>query len=217
MRRIVLITAGIVVALLVAAQLFLPGIAAQRLRERLSHSGQVLSVQVSAFPAIELLWHHADKVVVRLASYRSGTGKLSSLLNEAAGVGQIDASATQLSVGLLTLRDATLTKRAGTLTASASIAESDLRASVPFLQSVTPVASGGGQLTLRGTATVLGVSAVVDATVAAHDGSLLVAPDVPLGSLATLTVFSDPHVAVQSVSATGTADGFSVAARAQLH
>ena len=47
----------------------LPGIAAQRLRDRLSRSGRVLEVKVEAFPAIELLWHQADRVVVRMASY----------------------------------------------------------------------------------------------------------------------------------------------------
>ena len=54
------------------------------------------------------------------------------------------------------------------------VAESDLRAAVPFLTSVTPLASAGGGLTLRGTATFLGLSATVDATVSESDGKLVV-------------------------------------------
>ena len=122
MRRLaVLVTAGVVLALLVIAQLVLPGIAAQRLRDRLSRSGKVLQVEVDAFPAIELLWHQADRVVVRVAQYRSTPGHLGSLLDQAADVGSLDASATEFDTGLLTLRDATLRKRGNELTGSARV------------------------------------------------------------------------------------------------
>jgi len=77
MRRLIAlaIVLGVIVLLLIVAQLVLPGIAAHRLRDRLSKSGQVIDIQVSAFPAIELLWHQADRVVVRLKSYRSNPGR----------------------------------------------------------------------------------------------------------------------------------------------
>ena len=53
MRRIaVLATAGVVLLVLVLAQLFLPGIAAQRLRDDLEKSGTVLEVKVSALSAL---------------------------------------------------------------------------------------------------------------------------------------------------------------------
>jgi hypothetical protein len=217
MRRLAaLATAGVVILLLVVAQLVLPGIAAQRIRDQLSKSGRVLEVSVSAFPAIELLWHQADKVVVRMANYRSGSGKLASLLDQSADVGTLDASAAELTTGLLTVRNATLHKRGNVLTGSAGVTESDLRSAVPFLQSVTPVASSNGQLTLQGTATVLGVTATVPATVAAENGALLVRPDIPFGGALTVTIFKDPHIDVQSLSATPTATGFSVSARGRL-
>jgi hypothetical protein len=78
------------------------------------------------------------------------------------------------------------------------------------------VASSGGRLTLRGTATLLGLSATVDATVSAQDGKLVVVPDVPFGGLATITLFSDPRIQVQAVSATPTAGGFVVRGTAVL-
>ena len=108
------------------------------------------------------------------------------------------------------------TSRANQLTASALVTESDLRTALPILQSVEPVASGNGQLTLRGTATLLGVSATVDATVAAVNGSSVVQPDVPFGGLATVTVFSNPHVYVEGVAARQAPGGFVVSARARL-
>src|SRR5437763_15402604 len=88
-----------VVLVLIIAQLVLPGIAAQRLRDRLSKSGQVLDVQVSAFPAIELLWHQADRVVVRLKNYHSNPGPLSTLLDQSADTGALDASASEFDPG----------------------------------------------------------------------------------------------------------------------
>jgi hypothetical protein len=216
-RLAVLATALVVLVLLVVAQLVLPGIAAQRLRDRLASMGTVISVKVSAFPAIELLWHHADHVVVRMSDYRAPVTSLGSDLAGAGDAGSVDASTTQLDVGLLTLRDASLTKRGDRLTGRARVTQADLRTAVPFIDDVRPVASGGGQLTLQGTATLLGVTASVDATVSAQDGKVIVQPDVPFGGLATLTVFSNPHLAVQDIAATAVPGGFLLRAQAQLH
>jgi len=218
MRRLAALSAVLVLlVVLVVGQLVLPGIAERSLRSRLERSGQVLAVQVHAFPAIELLWHQADSVSVRLGRYRSSPGRLSSLLDQAGEVGSLTASAAELDTGLLTLRDATLVKHGSELTGSAQVTEADLRAALPVLQSVTPVASGDGRLTLQGTATLLGVTASVDATVSAQDGALVVQPDVPFGGLATINVFSDPHLEVQSIGASPTAAGFSVRATGRLN
>lgn len=218
MRRLIAILAAValVLVLLAIAQLVLPGLAAQRLRDRLARSGQVQSVSVSAFPAIELLWHQADTVTVRLGRFRASPGGLARLLNESAQVDQLSARASELDTGLLTLRDTSLSKHGDQLTGSAQVTERDLRTALPVLDSVTPVASSGGALTLRGTATLFGVTATVDATVRAQDGGLVVTPDVPFGGFATLRVFSDPRLAVGAITATPDGGGFSVRATAQL-
>ncbi len=217
MRRLIaLAIAGVVVVVLVVAQLVLPGIAANRLRDELGHSGTVLSVKVRAFPAIQLLWEHADKVVVRMGRYQSAASELGNRLGGATGVSTIDASAQEFDTGALTLRDATLSKRGSELVGSATIRQADLRAAVPFLQHVQPVASSGGQLILRGTASLLGLTASVDAVVAVRAGALVVAPDVPFGGIATITLFNDPHVQVQTVSAVSVPGGFRVNAQARL-
>lgn len=213
---VVLAVAGVVLALLVVAQPVLPAVAARRLRDDLGKSGTVLEVKVSAFPAIKLLWHRADHVVIRMGRYRSGKGQLGSTLAETGDAGSVDASAQQVDLGLLTLHNASLRKRGSTLTGTATVSEADLTSAVPFLDGVRPVASGDGRLTLRGTASFLGLRATVDATVAAEDGALVVAPDVPFGGLATIRLFSSPNVQVQSVNATATAGGFSVSATARV-
>ncbi|HEY2260964.1 MAG TPA: LmeA family phospholipid-binding protein [Solirubrobacteraceae bacterium] len=217
MRRLVA-AAGVALIVIVfgVGQLVLPGIATDSLKDRLARSGQVLEVKVHAFPAIKLLWHRADSVVIRMGRYRSAAGKLGSDLGDTAEVGKLDASAQEVQAGLLTLRDATLKKRGRELTGTATVTEADLRTSLPIIQSLTPVAVGDGQLTLRGTASLLGVSATVDATVRAQNGALVVVPDVPFGGLATVDVFSNPRIEVQSVGAMPAAGGFAVTATARL-
>jgi hypothetical protein len=216
-RRLALAGVLAVVLLMVVAQLVLPGIAAQRLRDRLSRSGQVLSVQVHAFPAIELLWHQADRVVIRLGRYRTAVGALGSSLRQAGEAGSVDATATEVDAGLLALHNARLSKRGDRLTASATVSDADLHAALPILDSVSAVGSTGGQLTLQGTATLFGVTATIQAVVHAVGGALVVTPNVPLGGLATISVFSDPHVAVESVAGSPAPGGFSVQGTAIVH
>ena len=208
--------AGAVLVVLIVAQLVLPGIAAQRLRDRLSGSGTVLKVKVSAFPAIKLLWGDADSVAVSLGRYGSGSSQIGGLLDEAGGVGRLDVSAQELDSGVLIFRDAVLRKRGSEMTGSATIMESNLRSAVPFLDKVEPVASSGGQLIVRGTASLFGLSASVNAVVAARGGALVVAPDIPFGGIATITLFNDPHVRVQSVSAVTVTGGFRLMAVARF-
>jgi hypothetical protein len=217
-RRIaVLAAAGLVLLVLVVAQLLLPGIAAQELRNDLAQSGTVLEVKVSSFPAIKLLWHRADSVVVRMGRYKSSASHLGDTLGRAVDAGSLDASAQEFEVGPLTLRNAALRKRGSDLTGSATLSEANLRSVVFFLDNVEPIASANGRLTLRGTASFLGLHATVDATVSAKDGALVVAPNIPLGAVAAITLFDNPHVQVQSVSATNVPGGFRVSADATVH
>ena len=218
MRRIAVLTAaGIVLLVLVVAQLLLPGIAAQELRDDLQQSGTVLEVKVSSFPAIKLLWHKADSVVVRMGHYRSASSHLGDTLGRAADADKLDASVQELFVGPVTLRNATLHKQGSALTGSATVTEANLRSVVFFLDNVEPITSGNGRLTLRGTASFLGLRATVDATVSARDGALVVAPNVPLGGIAAITLFDNPNVQVTSVSATNVPGGFRVSASATVH
>ncbi len=214
MRRITAlgVALAVIIVLLGIGQLVLPGIAADNLRDRLSKSGRVLDVEVSAFPAIELLWHQADKVVVRMSSYHSNPGHLNSLLDEASDAGTIDASAKQLNAGFVTLQDATLKKAGNELTGAATVSAAALRSAIPGVQGLQPVASGNGQLTFQGT--VFGVTA--DATLSAQDGKLVVQPDLPLLSVLTLTVFNDPHVYIEGVAASDSPAGFALSAHARL-
>jgi hypothetical protein len=219
MRRIiaVAIVLAVLVVLAVVAQLVLPGIAENRIRDRLAHDGRVESVRVSAFPAVKLLWGKADRVTVRMTSVHTGVGGLGSLLGRTADAGRVDASTRELDVLTLRLRDASLRKRGGRLEGEATVTDADLRGALPAGFAVRPVASGNGQLVLRGTATLFGATISANAVLLAQDGKLKIAPDVPFGGFAALTVFSDPHVHVEAIGARAApGGGFILTARGRL-
>jgi hypothetical protein len=216
MMLVVLAVAAVVVVVIAASQVFLPGIAARDLRSRLGQDGEVLSVKVSAFPAVQLLWDHADTVSIKLKDYRTLPNHVPGLLQEAGDVGTLNVSIGTLRSGQLTLRDVTLTKRGSELVGSARIEDADLRAALPVIESVTPVSSADGQLMLRGKGGAFGISATVTAVVAASDGKVVVAPAGLLGGFLNVTVFDDPGIYVQSVTGAAVNGGLSVSARAEL-
>ena len=217
MRRLLgLLVVLLVIVGLLVAQLLLPGIAAHRIRSQLGRYGKVQSVSVRAFPAVELLWHHADSVSVRLSSFRSDGSGLDGRLDQLSDVGTLHVSAARVTVGLLTVRDARLVKHGAALVAAARVTDADLRGVLPVLRRVTPAASSSGQLVLRGTADVLGVTISVDFSVRVSRGAIVVAPDVPFGGAVTVTAFSDPAVRVTSISAAPVSGGFTVRATGTL-
>jgi hypothetical protein len=213
---VALAIAAVVVAVVVASQVFLPRIAADDVRSRIEPDGQVLSVKVSAFPAVQLLWHHADAVTVRLGEYRTAPDEVPGLLQEAGDVGTLKVSIATLHSGKLTLHDVKLTKTGAELVGSARIEESDLRAALPVIDSVTPISSADGQLRLRGTGGAFGITATVTAVVTASDGKVIVAPAGLLGDLLNVTVFNNPGVYVQSVTGAAVSGGLTVSVRAEL-
>jgi DUF2993 family protein len=213
------IVAGVgvaVVALLVLSQLILPGIAERRLRDRLERNGTVDSVDVRAFPALELLGGRADEVSVRMSGARTGAGRFADLVARTEDTDRLDAEVTGVRIFTLRLRELTLKKRGRTIDGTATVADADLRAVLPDGFDVRPVASGDGALVFEGTAAILGRRLRGQAVVAARDGRLVLSPNVLFGGFVSLTIFQDPRIEVLSVGARPRPDGFVLTARARL-
>jgi hypothetical protein len=210
-----LLAAGIAVmlaALLFAAQVLLPAQAEDRLRDDLAPKGQVRRVQVSAFPAVKLLFGRADRVEVEMGEVRTGQGDLADLLARTAGTDELDARAAVLRVGPFVAREATMRKRGDALHGEAAVRTEELTAALPVEIGLQPVESEAGQLVLEATAGPLSVRA----RLSAKDGHLVIAPDGLLGGFASLTVFSDPRVQVTGVGARERPDGFTLTADATV-
>lgn len=215
--RLALIAVVVVLALLAGAQLWLPVLAERRIADELRGTGDVERVGVRAFPALKLLAGRADRVEIRLGEARSAPGRLSELLTDASGAEELAARIDRLRLGALVLRDVRLDKRGEALDAAATLTRADLRSAVPAQVGLRPVQAGDGDLLFEVTAGLFGIQATVRARLSARDGALVIAPEgLPLGGLATLTVFRDPRVAVTGVGATETGDGYALTARGRL-
>jgi len=204
MRRLALLLVGGVILALVLAQVFLPRVAASRISSRLGRYGKVESVSVKAWPAVELLWGHADSATVRAASLALSTAQTAKLLWEARGVRDIDLTVSSARVGRLHLRDVSFRKRGDQLAARAAMSASDVRASLPEGLEVQLLSSANGEIGVSAAGGLFGLRASVDATVAASDGKLVVSPQGLFLEGLRLTLFSQPHVHVQAVGASAT-------------
>jgi len=186
---------------LALTQLLLPRIAVSRITSRVGRYGGVQSVSVSAWPALELLWGHADSVRVRANSLTLSPAQMSSLLWEARGASSMDVSAESVKLGALRLSDASLHKRGSALTARALASEADVKAALPSGFGVRLLRSEGGEVEVQATGGLFGLDASVNAVARASDGKLVAHP---LGFLLEglqLTLFSDAHVYVEGVGA----------------
>ncbi len=212
MRRPALGAAVFVVALLVLAQVVLPLLAERTIRGDLEETGTVTSVDVAAFPALELLFGNADSVRVRMSEASVGVGDIGDQLASSAGVDRLDVVIESLAVGPLQVRDVSLEKRGDALVGTASLTNDDLAAALPVDLGLRPVESDDGGLVMEaqvGPVTVRG-------RLSDSEGKLLIAPDGLLGGFASVTVFEDPRVRVTGVSSRPYPDGFTVVTKATL-
>jgi hypothetical protein len=203
-RRLLVAAVTVLVAstgALALGQLVLPGLAASRLRTSLRADGKIEGVSVSAAPALELLWGHADSVRIRFSTMHVSIGRTGALLARTRAAQDVDASVGTLVDGPIVLEDARLRKRGASLLVSATLTRSALAGALPPGVSVTPVAGGGTGLRLRAVASLFGLSVGTDLAVTARQGRVILDPVglASLGGLAQLTVFADPRVHVDAV------------------
>jgi hypothetical protein len=207
--RIVVVAATLIallVVLVLLAQLLLPGVAATRVHTRVERYGPVHSTHVSAFPAVKLLWGDADSVSVGAGTLTVTPAQIVTLLWEARTAGTLTVLAqgavlrvSQLPGGL-ELSDVRMQKRGSSVLASATMTQAQLQRAMPSGFSVQPTAGGEGQIEARASGGLFGLQASIDVLVRASEGNLIAEPrGLPFGGIATVTLFSDAHLKVQSV------------------
>jgi len=199
--RVVLAVAVALVAVLVLAQLILPGIAARRISARIARYGHVDAVSVSAWPALKLLWGQADTVSVKAGALALTPAQASALLWESRGVSRMRLSASSVRLGPLELEGVSLQKRGGQLAGAATTSAAQAAAALPAGVSATLIASREGAVEVQATGGLFGVSASVRARAEAREGDLIAHPVGFLIEGFQLTLFADPHVHIESVGA----------------
>jgi hypothetical protein len=184
-------------------QFALPRVAEDVVKDRLG-GDEVQQVEVDALPAIELLWRHADRVSARVRSYDVQAHDIADEIAQTAGVQQLDVRIERVRVAAgLELHDVLVEKRDGVLRGSALLDPGQIAAALP--------AGIEGELVPQADGTV-----VVDARVAgapvrlrveARDGRVVARPEGLLGLLTSYTLFADPRIEVERVSAEPGPDG----------
>jgi hypothetical protein len=199
--RLGLWLAGGLLLLLVLAQVLLPRLAVSRISSRVGRYGKVLSVSVSAWPAVELLWGHVGSVRVKAKDLALSPAQAASLLSEAKATGSMDVSAETVRMGKLTVTDASLRKRGDALSSQALVSEAAVKAALPAGFAVSLLRSEGGEVEVQATGALFGVGIPVKAVALASNGKLVAHP---LGFLIEglqLTLFSSSQVYVEGVGA----------------
>lgn len=190
-----------VVAIVVAlAQLFGPSIAASVVKGKVGRYGTVKSVTVKAWPALQLLWHHADEVNVNAEGLTFSSGQTVALLKEGVGTDTIHARADAVIEDGLRLTDVRFEKYGMAMRAEGTVSEADIVKVLPSGVTVALLGSERGTIRVRVGGGLFGVGVNVDAVVKADGGKLVVQP-VGLLSGLKVTLFADPDVYVEGVQA----------------
>jgi hypothetical protein len=207
-RRLIQLALGLTgaaILLLVLAQIFLPRIAASRISSRVGRYGEVERVHVTAWPAVKLLWGHADSATVSVRSLSVSPAQTAELLWEARDLGKLDATLSSVREGPLRVSDVRVRKRGRRLSAHALASAADVKAALPPGFDVQLLGSEHGQVEVRAGGGLFGIGASVNAVAEASTGRLVVHPRGLLIEGLQLTLFSDPRVHVEGVGASATA------------
>jgi hypothetical protein len=197
---------GALVLVLVLAQIFLPKLAASTISSRLDRYGKVDSVSVSAWPAVKLLWGHADSVTVRARNLSLSPARTAKLLWEARGLNDVDLTVATVTEGRAHLSDASVRKRGKALAARARASAAEVRSSLPAGLELQLLSSAAGEVAVRVGGGLFGGSATVEAVVGASGGRLILSPRHLLLGGIKLNVFAEPHVYVEGVGASASSD-----------
>jgi hypothetical protein len=220
-KRRAFVAAGALTLLIAAAiaQFALPGVAEDSLRSDLSRFGSVGHVNVESFPAVKLLGHKADRVDVSMDSYRSepgGHGSLAGFLSDTRSTGKLNARVGTLEAQLVTLSGVELHKDGDAVVGRAELTQRDLSDALPSFVGLRPIEASENGILVSASGSVLGKTARLRLQVLADKGRVVVRPDVPFGSLATIKVFNDPRVYVDSLGAQLRGNRYFLTARAHL-
>jgi hypothetical protein len=201
------------------SEFVLPRVAVDRVTEELERNGgEVREVEVDAFPALKLLFGRADRVEADLVRLRAtGTGRLAELIDKAEGTDEVRGRTGELTVGTITVTDASMEKDGPLLRGSATITRDALTDAIPFASvRVDPRVEPDGSLVLEGSASVFGTTVSATARLGVADGAIVIAPEGLLGSFGTVTVFRDERLRVDAVTAAERGDGFVLTAEGRL-
>jgi hypothetical protein len=198
MRRVALVPLALIALVVVAAQLFLPGIAERRAEHRLERGGGTATVSVSALPAMRLLFGDGDSLTVRGSGLRVEPEQRGDTLDRVDGFSKVSLRLDHLTAGPLDIGKFRLDRKDGERDYRTRMSATTTASKVgSFLGSQAGGPLGGLLGGLAGGSLPAGGAEVplhLDAVIASRDGNVQVrsargsVAGIPAGPLAGLVV-----------------------------
>jgi hypothetical protein len=205
----------LIVLLLALSQALLPGIVAGKLRSSLDGAATGVHLSVRASPALELLFGHADDVDLSIGELRpTGRANIKALLERTRETGSLNATVAKLITEKLELDDVSVVKRGSGITTSAAVNRTALAAALPAGFTLAPAGGGSHAVQLAVHIDLLGREISAEALLEARNGNIEIVPSSPL--LPSVTLFSDPQLAVDAVGIVAHGDSYTFSAHGHL-
>jgi hypothetical protein len=221
--KVVVGAVSVIVLILVLAQIFLPGIAAEKLEEKVERYGKVISASVKAFPAIELAWKKADSANVKISTITVTPRQAVDLLEEAKGVDKLDMTMKGLTISepqsggppvRISLSGVVVHKKGSAITGTGELANAQLAKALPGGFEATAVPNGQGKLELKLKGGFI-FSGSEKAFIDGHKGKIIAEFAESPGE--SIELFSDRRVFVGPIGASVHSQSTSLSLSATLH
>jgi hypothetical protein len=207
----------------VVGQLVLPGIATERVQDRVERYGAVRAVHVHAVPAVQLLWGDAQEISVKAGQLRISPSQLVELEQSLDGVGSAELTSPQMSImlssvasGEVLLEHVRLSKRGNALTITGVLRAPGMRVALPAGFEVDGLSADSGQPEASVSGGAFGVHVSGRGVMRAKEGGLVVEPvALPFGGFAAVKLFSDPRVVIETLRASPQGEGLLITMRAR--
>jgi hypothetical protein len=115
-RKIVLISLAVLVALAAVSQLVIPPLAENRIESRLTDAGGSADVSLSAFPAARLLFDHGEEVSVSGSGLDLALDQQANVFDDLDGFDEVDISIDRFRAGPFQVRAFELTRHGSAAT-----------------------------------------------------------------------------------------------------
>jgi hypothetical protein len=111
-RTVLIVAGGVIVVLLIAAQLLLPGLVERDIEDRLTEGGGEAQVTVSAVPAARLLFDDGDQFEVAASGLDLDLDERIEVFERLDGFGEVDIAVTDTEAGPFAVESFALTREA---------------------------------------------------------------------------------------------------------
>ena len=180
-RKAAVGTALILTLAAITTEAALPSVAENRVRDELAGMGVVTDVEISAFPAVMLLFGDVESAAIQMSSATLDVEDMEEMLDKFGGVDALDAEIDTLEAGPFDVASVGLEKRGQSLDATATLDVEQIEGLLPGAQ--LTVEDGRLLLSLSDLPLPIPLPGPIQLEIGLEDGMVVARP---LGAIAAL-------------------------------